>query len=155
MHIYDFDNTITKKPLRKNGQLHDVFGDKFRVLQLGEFFYHLWRANVKLFIVSFNNSHRIRKALEQILQKMNVLNLFDSIISRDESYDRFEQIQNSLKYISLESSEVLVVGDRIHDVESAKKAGCIPVLKINEIKKNPSFDCKMIENLIEIKKLFD
>ena len=94
-----------------------------------------------------------KNALEKILQKMDVLDLFDSIISRDDSYDRFEQIQNSLKNIHLESSNVLVVGDRIHDVESAKKAGCVPILKINEIKKNPSFDCKKIQNLIELKKI--
>jgi HAD superfamily hydrolase (TIGR01549 family) len=94
-----------------------------------------------------------RTALKEILYKMNIMDLFDFVISRDENYDRFEQIQNSLKYSSLNPSEVLVIGDRIHDVESAKKAGCIPILKINEIKKHPSFDCKMIQNLIEIKKI--
>ena len=96
-----------------------------------------------------------RAALNEILYKMNILDLFDFVISRDENYDRFEQIQNSLNNISLNSSEVLVIGDRIHDVESAKKAGCIPILKINKIKKNPSFDCRIIRNLIEIKKLFN
>ena len=96
-----------------------------------------------------------RIALKEILNKMNILELFDLIISRDENYDRFEQIKNSLKHTCLNSSEVLVIGDRIHDVESAKKAGCIPILKINEIKKNPSFDCKMINNLIEIKNLIN
>ena len=96
-----------------------------------------------------------RIALKEILYKMNILELFDFIISRDENHDRFEQIENSLKYTCLNSSEVLVIGDRIHDVESAKKAGCIPILKINEIKKNPSFDCKMINNLIEIKNLIN
>jgi HAD superfamily hydrolase (TIGR01549 family) len=94
-----------------------------------------------------------RTALKEILYKMNILDLFDFVISRDENYDRFEQIQNSLKQSSLHSSEVLVIGDRIHDVESAKKAGCIPILKINDIKKYPSFDCKTIQNLIEIKKI--
>lgn len=92
-------------------------------------------------------------ALEKILQHMNVSDLFDSVISRDENYDRFEQIQKSLKNISISPSEVLVVGDRIHDIESAKKAGCIPVLKINEIKKTPSFDCKIIKNLTELKEV--
>ena len=96
-----------------------------------------------------------RAALNEILYKMNILDLFDFVISRDENYDRFEQIQNSLDNISLNSSEVLVIGDRIHDVESAKKAGCIPILKINKINKNPSFDCRIIRNLVEIKKLFN
>jgi len=67
--------------------------------------------------------------------------------------DSFEQIKNSLKNICLESSDVLMVGDRIHDVESAKKAGCIPVLKINEIEKIPPFPCQKIKNLNELKKM--
>mgnify|MGYP003686378919 CR=1 FL=1 len=96
-----------------------------------------------------------RDALEKILQKMEVLDLFDSIISRDDSYDWFEQIQNSLKKYSLESSDVFVVGDRIHDIESAKKAGCIPILKINEIEKNLPFQCTKIRNLIELKKIIN
>lgn len=76
-----------------------------------------------------------RIALKEILYKMNVLELFDFIISRDENYDRFKQIENSLKYTCLNSYEVSIMGDKINDVESAKKAGCIPILKINEIKK--------------------
>ena len=40
-------------------------------------------------------------------------------------------------------------------VESAKKAGCIPILKINKIQKNPSFSCTRIQNLVEIKKLIN
>ena len=96
-----------------------------------------------------------RDALEKILYKMNILDLFDFIITRDENFNRFEQIQNSLEYTSLNSSEVLMIGDRIHDVESAKKAGCIPILKINKIQKNPSFLCTKIQNLVEIKKLIN
>ena len=96
-----------------------------------------------------------RDALEKILYKMNILDLFDFIITRDENFNRFEQIQNSLEYTLLNSSEVLMIGDRIHDVESAKKAGCIPILKINKIQKNPSFLCTKIQNLVEIKKLIN
>ena len=47
-----------------------------------------------------------RDALEKILSKMDVLDLFDSIITRDENYDRFEQIMNSLKKTNLKSSDV-------------------------------------------------
>ena len=96
-----------------------------------------------------------RDALEKILYKMNILDLFDFIITRDENYNRFEQIQHSLNHTSLNSSEVLMIGDRIHDVESAKKAGCIPILKINKTQKNPSFSCTKIKNLIEIQNLIN
>ncbi len=92
-----------------------------------------------------------KDALEKVLQKLQIPDLFDSVISRDESFDRQKQIELSLKNIVLEPSEVLVVGDRIHDIESAKKIGCIPILKINEIEKIPPFQCKIINNLIELK----
>ncbi len=92
-----------------------------------------------------------KDALEKVLQKLQISDLFDSVISRDESFDRQKQIELSLKNIVLEPSEVLVVGDRIHDIESAKKIGCIPILKINEIEKIPPFQCKIINNLIELK----
>jgi HAD superfamily hydrolase (TIGR01549 family) len=92
-----------------------------------------------------------KDALEKVLQKLQISDLFDSVISRDESFDRQKQIELSLKNIVLEPSEVLVVGDRIHDIESAKKIGCLPILKINEIEKIPPFPCKIIKNLIELK----
>ena len=92
-----------------------------------------------------------KDALEKVLQKLQILDLFDSVISRDESFDRQKQIELSLQNIALKPSEVLVVGDRIHDIESAKKIGCIPILKINEIEKIPPFQCKIIKNLIELK----
>lgn len=92
-----------------------------------------------------------KDALEKVLQKLQILDLFDSVISRDESFDRQKQIELSLQNIALKPSEVLVVGDRIHDIESAKKIGCVPILKINEIEKIPPFQCKIIKNLIELK----
>ena len=92
-----------------------------------------------------------KDALEKVLQKLQIPDLFDSIISRDESFDRQKQIELSLKNIVLKPSEVLVVGDRLHDIESAKKIGCMPILKINEIEKIPPFPCKIIKNLIELK----
>ena len=92
-----------------------------------------------------------KDALEKILQKMQISDIFDSIISRDENFDRQKQIEISLKNMTLEPSEVLVIGDRIHDIESAKNVGCVPILKINKTEKVPPFPCKIIKNLIEIK----
>jgi len=92
-----------------------------------------------------------QNALEKIIDDLQISNLFDSIISRDISIDRQKQIELSLQKINLMPSEVLVIGDRIHDVESGKKIGCMTILKINEIEKTPSFDCKKIHNLVEIK----
>ena len=92
-----------------------------------------------------------RDALNNVLQTMQISDLFDSIISRDESFDRQEQIEISLNNIGIDPSQVLMIGDRIHDIKSAKNAGCIPILKINTQDKVPPFECKIIKNLIEIK----
>ena len=94
-----------------------------------------------------------KDALEKVLQKLQISDLFDSVISRDESFDRQKQIELSLQNIVLTPSEILVVGDRIHDIESAKKIGCMPILKINEIEKIPPFQCKIINDLIELKSI--
>ena len=103
--------------------------------------------NVSLSLVTM----QCKDALKKILEEMEISDLFDSLISRNESFDRQKQIKLSLKNINLQASEVLVVGDRINDIESAKKVGCTPILKINEIKKIPPFECKIIKNLLELK----
>ena len=94
-----------------------------------------------------------KDALEKVLQKLQISDLFDSVISRDESFDRQKQIELSLQNIVLTPSEILVVGDRIHDIESAKKIGCMPILKINKIEKIPPLQCKIINDLIELKSI--
>lgn len=92
-----------------------------------------------------------KDALKNVLETMQISDLFDSILSRDECFDRQEQIEISLNNIGISPTQVLVIGDRIHDIKSAKNAGCIPILKINTQDKVPPFECKIIKNLIEIK----
>jgi HAD superfamily hydrolase (TIGR01549 family) len=122
--------------------------DNFKIMNSAlETLNFLKSKNLSLCLVTM----QCKDALEKILQKLQIPDLFDSIISRDESFDRQKQIELSLKNIVLKPSEVLVIGDRIHDIESAKKIGCMPILKINEIEKIPPFQCKIIKNLIELK----
>jgi HAD superfamily hydrolase (TIGR01549 family) len=122
--------------------------DNFKIMNSAlETLNFLKSKNLSLCLVTM----QCKDALEKILQKLQIPDLFDSIISRDESFDRQKQIELSLKNIVLKPSEVLVIGDRIHDIESAKKIGCVPILKINEIEKIPPFQCKIIKNLIELK----
>ena len=39
-----------------------------------------------------------KEVLEEILYEMNILDLFDFVISRDENFDRYEQIQSMIKF---------------------------------------------------------
>lgn len=92
-----------------------------------------------------------RKAVEKILGKNEQLDVFSSIISRDESHDRKEQIEKTLAKLALGSDEAIVVGDRIHDVVSARKVGCRAILVNREKSKNA--DIETIEKLANLKKI--
>ena len=95
-----------------------------------------------------------RKVAEKILSKMDVSSIFSSIITRDESHDRLEQIKETIIQLNLPTQEILVVGDRIHDMECAKKAECQHILSNPEkVGKYPQYqiisDLSMLKTLIQ------
>jgi len=89
------------------------------------------------------------KAAKIVLDKMQISELFSSIITRDTSSERSIQIKKSVNVLSLFPAEVMVVGDRIHDVVSAKQVGCIPIL-FNKSKIDSFNDCKVISELPQL-----
>ena len=89
------------------------------------------------------------KAAKIVLDKMQVSELFSSVITRDISSDRSIQIKESVNFLSFFPDEVMVVGDRIHDVVSAKQVGCTPVL-FNKNKVDSFNDCKVISELLQL-----
>jgi len=94
-----------------------------------------------------------RKVAKEILNKLGIADLFSNILTRDESYDRFEQIQLTLEKIKLNPEKILVVGDRIHDMECAKKAGCQHILFSTKNEGNDNL--KIIKNLADIKEVIN
>ena len=87
-----------------------------------------------------------------VLDNMNIKNYFSSIVTRDQTYDRAEQISQTVNFSSLPPSEILVVGDRIHDIHSAKKVGCLGILS-NKEKLNSFKESTVISKLVELKEL--
>ena len=80
---------------------------------------------IPLFLVTM----QCRKIIPVVLEKMNLeLNSFKMILTRDESHTRLEQIKTILELNQKNPEEVLVIGDRIHDIKSAEKAGCKSIL---------------------------
>ena len=69
-----------------------------------------------------------KKVAEIILEKINMSEKFSSVITRDDSTERFTQIKKTCELLNFVSSDVTVIGDRIHDINSAKKAGCSSIL---------------------------
>ncbi len=93
-----------------------------------------------------------RKAVDKILSNLEISEIFSSIITRDENYDRFQQIKKMFEALNLAPKEVLMVGDRIHDVESAHKAGCKVVL-VHENKSHNNPETMIIKKISELKNL--
>lgn len=69
-----------------------------------------------------------RKATRHIINNVEMEGLFSSILTRDESYDRLDQIEKTLKSLGLLPDETIVIGDRLNDIEAAERAGCKSIL---------------------------
>ncbi|MGY5146781.1 MAG: HAD family hydrolase [Candidatus Nitrosopumilus sp. bin_7KS] len=92
------------------------------------------------------------KAAKIVLDKMHVSELFSSVITRDVSFERPFQIKKSVEFLSLSPDQVVVIGDRIHDVHSAKKIGCNPIL-FNKEKFGSFKESKVISELSELTRI--
>lgn len=103
--------------------------------------------NCLLYLVTM----QCRKVTIEILNKLGITDLFSNILTRDESYDRFEQIQRTLEKIKLNPEQILVIGDTIYDMECAKKVGCQYILLSD--KNESDNDLKIIKNLADIKEV--
>ncbi len=86
-----------------------------------------------------------KKSLDIILKKLNLEEKFSSILTRDDYPDRFLQIQNTCKSLNLIPSDVTMIGDRIHDINSAKQANCKSILVNRD-----DMDSKKLIELINI-----
>ena len=109
---------------------------------------HFKNENISLGLVTM----QCKKAAKLVLDSMNISNHFSSIITRDDSHERTTQIKKSVKFLSLSPQEIVVIGDRIHDINSAKQVGCSAILsnknKLGSFKESP-----VISELSELKKI--
>ena len=91
-----------------------------------------------------------KEAVTRILSKLNIgNNMFSIIISRDESYDRLDQIKKTVEKLSVAPNEVIVIGDRIHDIKSAQQVGCKSIL-VNRKKTGINVETTIVEKLIDL-----
>ena len=92
------------------------------------------------------------KAATKILEKMQIFDLFSSVKTRDQSEQRVIQIKKSIDVLSFSPEEIVVVGDRINDIESAKQVGCSAILS-NKNKVHSFDESPVISELSELKNL--
>ena len=104
--------------------------------------------NISLGLVTM----QCKKAAKLVLDSMNISNHFSSMITRDDSHERTIQIKKSVKFLSLSPQEIVVIGDRIHDISSAKQVGCSAILS-NKNKLDSFNESLVISELLELKKI--
>ena len=86
-----------------------------------------------------------KRSLDIILKKLNLEEKFSSILTRDDYPDRFQQIQKTCESLNLIPSDVTMIGDRIHDINSANQANCKSILVNRD-----DIDSKKLLELIDI-----
>lgn len=69
-----------------------------------------------------------RRACEQIIQRHKFADLFETVITREDSMDRAEQLRVALNRMGAQPRTALFTGDRLNDVASARKVGVDVVL---------------------------
>ena len=65
---------------------------------------------------------------DKILNRFDLARFFQVLISREDSIERSEQLALAVAHLGLQKGEVVFVGDRIHDLNSAAKVGTSFVL---------------------------
>ena len=86
-----------------------------------------------------------KQSLDIILKKLNLEKVFSSILTRDDYPDRFLQIQRTCESLNFNPSDVTMIGDRIHDINSANQANCKSILVNRD-----DIDSKKLIELINI-----
>lgn len=110
---------------------------------------HLKSQGIKLSLVTL----QCRRAAERIMDMIGIRKLFSNVLTRDESHDRFDQITKTLKSLGLSPEEVVVIGDRLNDVESAGKARCRSIL-VGRSTPNPAGNTShTVKNLSDLRQI--
>lgn len=75
-----------------------------------------------------------KDAVEKILKKLDLSDCFSIILTRDDIPDRLQQIKEIVKISKINVNEMIVIGDRLHDVICSEKVGCSSILIKEDIK---------------------
>ena len=86
-----------------------------------------------------------KRSLDIILKKLSLEKKFSTILTRDDYPDRFLQIKKTSEILNLNTSDIIMIGDRVHDINSANQANCKSILVNRD-----DIDSKKLKELINI-----
>ncbi len=120
-----------------------VFFDK----KLYEIFTYLKFRNTKIGLVTLQN----RRTALIILNRLGLTKFFRTIITRDDSLDRFVQLRIAIDKLGVKPSKTVFIGDTLWDYEAGLKMGCKTVIvgSFNELR-----GCDSVRSIYEIVNYF-
>jgi len=101
-------------------------------------------ASAKVSIVTFQGLHTCSQILERFGLKQYVLESF----TREDSLDRAEQLRFALSAMRVPKASSMFVGDRLNDLEAAKKVG-VPFTMIRTHGEDPEDDVPVYHSVTE------
>jgi len=84
------------------------------------------------------------------LNKLNIFEYFDLIISRDEKKTREEQIKMALRMMRVKPSQAIIVADKLMDMSVAKKLGCMSMAITDKPNIKGDFKATNIKEILKI-----
>jgi phosphoglycolate phosphatase-like HAD superfamily hydrolase len=94
-----------------------------------------------------------RRACDEILRKHKMLDLFETVVTREDSLDRATQLEAALNRLGVRPRDAFFVGDRMNDVVCARKVGVTVALVGKGVRDDLKPDFKF-EELAELKAFF-
>jgi HAD superfamily hydrolase (TIGR01549 family) len=64
-----------------------------------------------------------KRVCEELFKRLNLNKFFPLFYTRDDSLDRAQQLEAALKGLELPKNDIIFIGDRLNDLNAAKKVG--------------------------------
>lgn len=86
----------------------------------------------------------------EALNRLNIYEYFDLVISRDEKKTREEQVKMALKTMGVQASQAIIVADKLMDLAVAKKLGCMSMAVTDKPNITGDFKAANIKEILKI-----
>lgn len=139
------------KPALKQGILSMIESHELRAADSAkplpgavELVYSLFEVS-KLALVTLQG----RRACDEILRRHKLVDLFEAVVTREDSLDRAAQLEAALNRLGIRPRDAFFVGDRLNDVVCAKRVGVTVALvgKGSSDEPRPDFTFKELSEL--------
>jgi phosphoglycolate phosphatase len=121
----EVDRVITARPALKQSILSAIETQELRVVDSAkampgaiELVYSLFEVS-KLALVTLQG----KRACDEILRRHKLTDLFEAVVTREDSLDRAVQLEAALNRLGVRPRDAFFVGDRVNDVVCARKVG--------------------------------